>query len=183
MKEQGASVEFWSDPRMPYVETRRACAIRTCYKAHSHPTFSIGAVDQGNSIFTSHFGGTQQIDAGTLVLVPAYVEHACNPVPDQAWSYQMMHLDARWLNQLLQETAHKDAYQDIPQFKPVLYKQPKMYQDFSCLNSQLFNTALSYWEKEQSLITTLTELLFPYIQLDCLLLNTMHSKSLSNFYR
>jgi hypothetical protein len=39
-----------------------------------------------------------------------------------------MHLDARWLNQLLQETAHKDAYQDIPQFKPVLYKQPKMYQ-------------------------------------------------------
>ena len=94
MKEQGASVEFWSDPRMPYVETRRACASRTCYKAHSHPTFSIGAVDQGNSIFTSHFGGTQQIDAGTLVLVPAYVEHACNPVPDLAWSYQMMHLDA-----------------------------------------------------------------------------------------
>ncbi len=82
MKEQGASVEFWSDPCMPYVETRRACASRACYKAHSHPTFSIGAVDQGNSIFTSHFGGTQQIDAGTLVLVPAHVEHACNPVPD-----------------------------------------------------------------------------------------------------
>ena len=91
---------------MPYVETRRACASRACYKAHSHPTFSIGAVDHGNSIFTSHFGGTQQIDAGTLVLVPAHVEHACNPVPDQAWSYQMMHLDARWLNQLLQETAY-----------------------------------------------------------------------------
>ncbi len=36
---------------MPYVETRRACASRACYKAHSHPTFSIGAVDQGNSIF------------------------------------------------------------------------------------------------------------------------------------
>ena len=106
MKEQGALVEFWSDPHMPYVETRRACASRACYKAHSHPTFSIGAVDQGNSIFTSHFGGTQQIDAGTLVLVPAHVEHACNPVPDQAWSYQMMHLDARWLNQLLQETAY-----------------------------------------------------------------------------
>ena len=46
MKEQGASVEFWSDPRMPYVETRRACASRACYKAHSHPKFSIGAVDQ-----------------------------------------------------------------------------------------------------------------------------------------
>ena len=32
MKEQGASVEFWSDPRMPYVETRRACASRACIK-------------------------------------------------------------------------------------------------------------------------------------------------------
>ncbi|WP_417884760.1 hypothetical protein [Acinetobacter johnsonii] len=30
-----------------------------------------------------------------MLLVPAHVEHACNPVPDQAWSYQMMHLDAR----------------------------------------------------------------------------------------
>jgi len=50
----------------------------------------------------------------------------------------------------------------------VLYKQPKMYHDFSCLNSQLFDTALSYWEKEQTLITTLTELLFPYIQLEFL---------------
>jgi len=62
MKEQGALVEFWSDPHMPYVETRRACASRACYKAHSHPTFSIGAVDQGNS--------------------PAHVEHACNHIPD-----------------------------------------------------------------------------------------------------
>ena len=45
-----------------------------------------------------------------------------------------------------------------------------MYQYFSCLNSQLFDTALSYWEKEQTLITTLTELLFPYIQLELLAL-------------
>ena len=52
----------------------------------------------------------------------------------------------------------------------MLYKQPKMYQYFSCLNSQLFDTALSYWEKEQTLITTLTELLFPYIQLELLAL-------------
>ena len=66
MKEQGALVEFWSDPHMPYVETRRARASRACYKAHSHPTFSIGAVDQGNSIFTSHFGGTQQHRRGYL---------------------------------------------------------------------------------------------------------------------
>jgi hypothetical protein len=78
MKEQGASVEFWSDPRMPYVETRRACASRACYKAHSHPTFSIGAVDQGNSIFTSHLHTTENIDAGSIICFLHMLEHACN---------------------------------------------------------------------------------------------------------
>ena len=43
--------EFWQDRRMPYVETRRSCFGRTCYKSHSHPTFSIGAIDEGNSVF------------------------------------------------------------------------------------------------------------------------------------
>ena len=38
--------EFWQDRRMPYVETRRSCFGRTCYKSHSHPTFSIGAIDE-----------------------------------------------------------------------------------------------------------------------------------------
>jgi len=34
-----SSVEFWSDLKMPYVETRRACQSRICYKSHSHSTF------------------------------------------------------------------------------------------------------------------------------------------------
>ena len=43
--------EFWQDRRMPYVETRRSCFGRTCYKSHSHPTFSIGAIDEGIVFF------------------------------------------------------------------------------------------------------------------------------------
>ncbi|WP_000535313.1 AraC family ligand binding domain-containing protein, partial [Acinetobacter baumannii] len=70
--------EFWQDRRMPYVETRRSCFGRTCYKSHSHPTFSIGAIDEGNSVFQSSFGTAQKITAGTLVIVPAHVEHSCN---------------------------------------------------------------------------------------------------------
>lgn len=30
---------------------------------------------------------------GTLVIVPPDHVHACNPAPDSAWSYQMLHLD------------------------------------------------------------------------------------------
>ena len=46
--------EFWQDRRMPYVETRRSCFGRTCYKSHSHPTFSIGAIDEG-IVFSKFF--------------------------------------------------------------------------------------------------------------------------------
>lgn len=40
-----SSLEFWSDLKMPYVETRRACQSRICYKSHSHSTFSNEAKD------------------------------------------------------------------------------------------------------------------------------------------
>ena len=137
---QPDGVEFWSDSCMPYVETRRACESRACYKSHSHSTFSIGAVDEGRSIFSSAFAGTQAIEVGALVLIPEHVEHACNPVEGQAWSYQMMHLDASWMKQLLYET--EQDYLGIPKFKPKIYKDANMYQDFCRLNNQLFSPRL-----------------------------------------
>lgn len=58
---RGASQRFWRDPRMPHVESRRASHSRACYKPHSHPTFSIGAVDAGSSVF-SGAGGSLILD-------------------------------------------------------------------------------------------------------------------------
>ncbi len=75
------------DPALPWVEARRACHSRACYKAHSHPTFSIGAVDAGSSCFTGAGEGEERLSPGTLVLVPAQRVHACNPQPGQAWSF------------------------------------------------------------------------------------------------
>ena len=59
--------EIWRDPALPFVESRRACHSRACYKAHSHPTFSIGAVDAGLSWFTGAGDGKcpRPMDAGT----------------------------------------------------------------------------------------------------------------------
>ncbi|TCB80800.1 AraC family transcriptional regulator [Acinetobacter sp. ANC 4173] len=157
---------------MPYVETRRACNSRACYKAHSHPTFSIGAVDVGRSIFNSHFVGTWPIESGTLVLIPAHVEHSCNPEPNQAWSYQMMHLDMLWLQKLLHETKQDFRCDAVPQYKPQLYQSERLYSDFCHLNQSLFDSSISYLQKEQSLIQTLTELLFPNLHLELLTENS-----------
>ncbi|WP_392390254.1 AraC family transcriptional regulator [Acinetobacter gyllenbergii] len=163
-----STVEFWSDPDMPYVETRRACQSRICYKSHSHPTFSIGAVDAGQSHFSSFFAQDQLIQAGSIVVIPAHVEHSCNPLPNQAWSYQMMHLDAAWLTALIEELQHHtDLNVDfdapyLPQLKPSVINELSVYQAFSSLNAVLFNPQISLLEKEHHLIQVLTHILLPY---------------------
>ncbi|EIB7198135.1 AraC family transcriptional regulator [Acinetobacter baumannii] len=158
--------EFWQDRRMPYVETRRSCFGRTCYKSHSHPTFSIGAIDEGNSVFQSSFGTAQKITAGTLVIVPAHVEHSCNPKPNQAWSYQMLHLDLAWLNQLYSEFQEQGLDLHIPQHKPLIIKDEFLYEAFTEMNETLFDAQKLIFEKEQSLLHCLIHLLLPHFILE-----------------
>lgn len=158
--------EFWQDGRMSYVETRRSCFSRTCYKSHSHPTFSIGAIDEGNSVFQSSFGTPQKISAGTLVIVPAHIEHSCNPLPDQAWSYQMLHLDISWLKQWFTEFQKEGFDLNLPQHRPLIIKNESLYQAFSIMNETLFDPQKLIIEKEQSLIYCLTQLLLPHFILE-----------------
>ena len=142
--------EFWRDPAMPYAESRRACHSRACYKPHSHPTFSIGAVDQGISRFTGAIGGPVTLHVGTIVFVPASRVHACNPEPDTAWSYQMLHLDAAWLHAVRQEYAQEDM-KDWDREPARIVADPTVYARFCRLNMLLFSQA-DPRDKEAALI-------------------------------
>ncbi|MEN5300926.1 AraC family transcriptional regulator [Pseudomonas sp. TWI628] len=146
-----ARSQHWRDPALPWVESRRACHSRACYKAHSHPTFSIGAVDAGNSCFTGAGDGQERLTPGTLVLVPAQRVHACNPVPGQAWSYQMLHVDAAWLAQWRLESGLAAARPGAP---ARISRDPALYREFCALNDLLFSTA-GVGEKEAALLAFL----------------------------
>ncbi len=143
--------ELWRDPALPFVESRRACHSRACYKAHSHPTFSIGAVDAGYSQFTGAAGGQQLLTPGTLVLVPAQRVHACNPEPGQAWSYQMLHVHADWLTELRLEAGLACA---APGAAARISRCPQLYRQFCELNDVLFSNAATL-EKEAALVAFL----------------------------
>lgn len=110
-----AAQAFWRDPGMPFVESRRACHSRACYKPHHHPTFSVGAVDAGGSVFTGAAEGPRTLTPGTLVFVPATRVHACNPAPGMARSYQMLHLETVWLQNIRQEYAQSAPHADAPE--------------------------------------------------------------------
>ncbi|PMR72847.1 AraC family ligand binding domain-containing protein [Billgrantia endophytica] len=145
-----ASTEFWRDPAMPYVESRRACHSRACYRPHSHPTYSIGAVDHGVSVFSGTGDGLTTLHAGAVVFVPPRRVHACNPMPEEAWSYQMLHLDAQWLYSVRQEGA-KARPVDM-QGEPIrLANDAWVYTRFCRLNALLFSEA-SVHDKEAALI-------------------------------
>ncbi|MGG4603624.1 AraC family transcriptional regulator [Paenalcaligenes sp. Me131] len=139
---------FWHDPALPFVETRRACHSRACYKPHAHPTFSIGAVDGGTSVFAGAEGGPVALRPGSLVFVPAERVHACNPAPDSAWSYQMLHLDVAWLRMVREEYANEPSQK----LEPVrVVSDAVLYVQFCTLNDVLFSAAPTD-EKEAALI-------------------------------
>ncbi|QXI40687.1 AraC family transcriptional regulator [Pseudomonas xantholysinigenes] len=145
--------EIWHDPALPYVESRRACHSRACYRAHSHPSFSIGAVDAGTSQFTGAGDGAVRLTPGTLVLVPAERVHACNPEPGQAWSYQMLHLDAEWLRMLRLESGTAASE---PGAAARIIRSPAIYRQFCALNTLLFSAA-PIIEKEAALVAFIAE--------------------------
>ncbi|KAB8059924.1 AraC family transcriptional regulator [Janthinobacterium sp. FT14W] len=138
---------FWRDPLLPHVESRRACHSRACYKPHSHPTFSIGAVDAGGSVFTGSHGRQSALRAGSLVLVPAGCVHACNPLPGMAWGYQMLHLDAQWLRARAPALDGGTAR---------VLDCPLLYAQFCAMNALLFSAGSAH-EKDVALLAFLAD--------------------------
>ncbi len=154
-----ATAQFWRDPALPYVESRRACDSRACYKPHTHPTFSIGAVDCGHSRFTGASNGTITLHPGTVVFVPAGRVHACNPVPGDAWSYQMLHLEAEWLRAIREECLEAETgWRDDEPARIV--DEPAVYTKFCRLNALLFSDA-DPEDKEAAMIEFMGDLHCP----------------------
>lgn len=141
--------QFWRDAALPFVESRRAWQSRACYRPHTHPTLSIGAVDAGRSLLQVDGWDDLPLHAGDAVLIPANCVHACNPVPEAAWSYQMLYLDVGWVRTLHDEIAqHANA---MPAARPKRFRDPDSYRRFCQLNDLLFSPA-SAAAKEEALI-------------------------------
>ncbi|WP_421575234.1 AraC family transcriptional regulator [Stenotrophomonas maltophilia] len=148
--------DFWRDPQLPWVESRRACNSRACYRPHSHPTWSIGAVDAGESIFSGAPGGQHRLQPGTLVIVPAHRVHACNPAPDTAWSYQMLHLDAAWMAAVMADRQPIEA--GAATAPPIrIDRSVARYRTFCDMNDLLFSGA-DPAEKEAAVVAFIDDL-------------------------
>lgn len=149
------AARYWFDPALPFAESRRACNSRANYLPHTHSTLSIGAVDGGHSVFTCD-RETLRLAPGAVVVVPAGQVHACNPLPDDRWSYQMLHVDADWADAVARESLG-DARGARPGRHVRVTGATGIYRLLCGLNAVLFSDADSV-EKEAALVAFLGDL-------------------------
>lgn len=143
---------WWADPALPFAESRRATQSSASYLPHTHATLSVGAVDSGASRFACG-DDTAVLGPGAVVVIPAHQVHACNPVPDGRWSYQMLHFDPAWVAGVLEE----DSAAGAAWLPARVMASAHVYRLVCALNRTLFSPADSV-EKEAALVAFIGDL-------------------------
>ncbi len=139
---------FWRDPALPFIEARSVeDGRKVCYAAHSHESFSIGAITAGRSTYVSG-DSHQQVSAGTVVLMNPGVVHTCNPIEGEPWSYLMLYVDLPWLQTL-----------GFQPFKALSSTSPSHYQDLCHLHALLVDDQFSIASKHAALCIFFSELI------------------------
>jgi AraC-like DNA-binding protein len=139
---------FWRSSALPHVESRCANDSAACYAPHAHATLSLGAVDDGQSVFTRD-NQSQRLTRGDVVLIPAGVVHSCNPENDDRWSYQMLYLNETWIRGVVGEIGTPDA-SVLTQLPPAMAPR-QIHSRLTRLNTCLFSDALDE-DKETALL-------------------------------
>ncbi|MEG0860101.1 MAG: AraC family transcriptional regulator [Pseudomonas sp.] len=139
---------FWRDPALPFIEARSVDDGRkVCYAAHSHESFSVGAITGGRSTYVSG-DSHQQVSAGTVVLMNPGVVHTCNPIDGEPWSYLMLYVDLPWMQGL-----------GFQPFEVLSSRSQSLYQDLCQLHALLVDEQFSSTSKHAALRIFFSELI------------------------
>ena len=150
---------FFKDPNLPIAELRYSRASNVAFKPHMHHTLSIGAVEEGEVIYT--VGGKEaRLVPGTLAFVNPETLHTCNPATEAGRSYYILHLDADWCFQVQQSVWAIDRFVGVEKF---MIDDPPLYEQFCRTTDRLMDVKVHLEEKEQrrSLIWRLPSLQSP----------------------
>lgn len=123
--------EFWRSEQPPYLESRRSSHAISCYRPHTHDSFSIGLIDEGLSLLTGVSEDAVELLAGDVILIPAGHVHACNPERGR-WRYQMIHVDQAWVAAL----ANDEGTRLLGEIR--IFRDEFLYRLFSEANASLF---------------------------------------------
>lgn len=100
IKPRSTQQTFLRFSELPHVELRRTVGSTRPYKPHSHPQFSMGAIDEGTTQ-VQYKGTTRTANAGDLVFIDAQQVHSCCPLNGLPRSYSMLYISNSWCLDIL----------------------------------------------------------------------------------
>jgi AraC-like DNA-binding protein len=130
---------FWRDPTLPFIETRAVSGSRACYDPHTHTTFSIGTVLNGQAQYLNR-GRHVSAGTGSVVMINPGDVHACNPRDDSVWAYRMLFIDSTWLAGVQREIG-VSLHQDLQMFSQTLSQESRVFQALNYLLASLWQPA------------------------------------------
>lgn len=130
--EEVLETEFARSTTIPHVEARRSSQENSCYRPHTHDTFSIGLIDSGTSVFAGPLGGNVHLRPGDVIVIAADQVHQCNPYGGR-WVYQMIHMDQGWATDLAPDGSAQALFSSI-----TVLRHPNLHARLSAWNSRIF---------------------------------------------
>jgi len=141
---------FFKDKNLPHIECRYTTKSSKHYKPHMHTTLSIGAIDQGEVIY-SVADKKANLKSGSLALINPDTIHHCNPVGDAKRSYYMLYIDTSYALKIQSSLFGNDSF--IP-LDSILLQDKKIYEKY--IDSMDFFMGENFLiEKEQKIINLL----------------------------
>ncbi len=145
---------FFKDKNLPFIECRYSKNSGKHYKPHIHSTFSIGAIDVGEVLYSVN-NHEAYLSANSLAIINPDTLHKCNPLQKLQRSYYMLYLDTSWCLKIQQSFIDTQTF--IPSNK-ILIQDAQIYDEY--IKTMIFFMQEGFLlEKEQMMITLVEKIL------------------------
>ena len=138
---------FFRDKQLPFVEARYSKSSQTDFKPHMHSSFSIGAIDQGEVLY-SVAKQKEILRPGMLAIINPESVHSCNTLHGNDRSYYMLYLQKEWCTKV---QACLWGATDFQCSTTIKIEDKDIYQNYCTVLKGLFSDQLHLQEKEQLL--------------------------------
>ncbi len=138
---------FFKNSLLPFAEVRYTRDSKAPFKPHMHLTLSIGAVDQGEVLY-SVSGKKSVLTAGSLAVMNPETLHTCNPTTEQGRSYYMLYLNAEWCLKVQQSMWEVDTFVEMEEIR---IDDESLYKQYCDTMEHLMDEKVHLQEKEQML--------------------------------
>lgn len=109
------------------IETLRAHFKGHAYDPHWHPTYLIGVTEQGIQQFNCRKQKVQSTPGKVFLIEPGEM-HDGDSIRPEGFTYQMLYIEPKWLEQSLAELFEQAPQGYVPGFSTTLMQNPKLAQ-------------------------------------------------------